>query len=126
MLIINQPEFGEVSVNENYELIYRPDLYYHGPDEFYYSVCDSGTPCIVMCDTAKVTINVVPPINYVYANDDAYTASCNTLIGNVLDNDEDPEGDNMIVETTPLVAPVSGILTLFEDGNFRYEFDTRY
>ena len=123
LAILTQPQHGTLTINTNNEFVYIPEHGFHAVDEFYYSVCDSGTPCIVMCDTARVTINVVPPINYVYANDDAYTASCNTLIGNVLDNDEDPEGDNMIVNTTPLVPPTKGILTLFEDGNFRYEFD---
>ncbi len=60
-----------------------------------------------------------PPI----AVDDYYSTGCNTITGNLLDNDSDPDGDNLIISTTPVVSPVLGKVTIFAGGNFRYEFE---
>ncbi|MBL4586915.1 MAG: hypothetical protein JKX84_07675, partial [Flavobacteriales bacterium] len=65
--------------------------------------------------------NNCPPI----ANDDFH----NTLVdipvsGNVLTNDWDMNGDNLIVTTTPVSGPSNGSVTLNADGSFTYTPNT--
>lgn len=43
-----------------------------------------------------------------------------TMSGNVLGNDSDPDGDALVVGTTPVVAPLHGTLTLASNGSFTY------
>ncbi|MFK7772199.1 MAG: Ig-like domain-containing protein [Saprospiraceae bacterium] len=74
---------------------YTPGPNFAGQDTFSYSICDTGIPSL--CDTAIViiTINAYfndPPI----AVDDVETTPMNTEICiDVLNNDSDPEGDNI-------------------------------
>ena len=57
----------------------------------------------------------------VYATDDAGTSDVNQPItGNVTDNDNDPEGDNLMVTTTPLSGPTNGTVVLNTDGTFTF------
>jgi len=45
------------------------------------------------------------------------------LTGNVLDNDSDPEGDLIVLNTVPQTIPQNGILVLNADGSFTYTPD---
>ncbi|MCW5521235.1 cadherin-like domain-containing protein, partial [Aureitalea sp. L0-47] len=95
---------------------------FEGEDTFEYTICDDGTPAL--CDTATVTIQVIPNSgNITVANDDAYNGFIdNPITGNVLDNDNDPEGDTQTVDTnvTPVSGPSNGTLTINPDGSFTY------
>ncbi|MBP2833903.1 tandem-95 repeat protein [Aquimarina sp. U1-2] len=99
---------------------YTPPLGFIGEDTFEYTICDNGDSTI--CDTALVTITVFNTSNNsTYANDDAYfVTECETLSGNVLDNDFDPEGDTQIVAIRPLHSVNNGVLTINETGAFTY------
>ncbi|MDC7998414.1 Ig-like domain-containing protein, partial [Gilvibacter sediminis] len=93
---------------------------YTGEDTFEYTICDNGTPAL--CDTAVVTITINDDNgNITVANDDAYNTTPDTPVtGNVSDNDNDPEGDNQTVNTTPVSGPANGTLVLNADGSFEY------
>lgn len=126
-LIINTtpttpPSHGTVTISSDGTYIYTPESGFKGVDTFVYEVCDDGDPAT--CDRATVTITVLPKsdkTNHTYANDDAYYSEVNkTVNGNVLLNDFDPEGDNQIVNTTPVNAPAHGSLVLNIDGTFIY------
>lgn len=56
-----------------------------------------------------------PPI----ANNDIGNV-IDTLVGNVLINDFDPNGDNVILNTTPILVPMYGVITLTPNGNYYY------
>ncbi|MGQ3014010.1 MAG: tandem-95 repeat protein, partial [Flavobacteriales bacterium] len=57
--VTNGPSNGTVSIDPvTGEVTYTPNPNYNGPDNFTYSICDTGMP--VLCDTAIVTINVTP------------------------------------------------------------------
>jgi gliding motility-associated-like protein len=119
---IENPSNGTVVINSDGTYTYTPNDGFIGEDTFTYEICDNGDP--VLCDTATVVITILPNgevVNHTNANDDAYNGGVNTiLIGNVLDNDTDPEGDTQTVNTIPLTDVVNGVLVLNSDGSFTY------
>ena len=119
---VTDPTNGTAVLNPDGTVTYTPDPGFTGEDTFTYQICDDGTPAL--CDEATVTITVDPmnvDDNDTYANDDAYTTTSESPInGSVLDNDTDPEGNNQIVNETPVVAPTNGTLVLNDDGTFVY------
>jgi alpha-tubulin suppressor-like RCC1 family protein len=59
------------------------------------------------------------------ASDDAYStdegvALAQGAVGGLLDDDDDPDGDPLVVDTSPVTPPADGVLTLFADGSFDY------
>ena len=117
-----QPVNGSVTVNPDGSYTYTPDPGFEGEDTFEYTICDNGTPAL--CDTATVTIQVIPNNgNITTANDDAYYGEVDMAVtGNVLDNDQDVEGDTQMVDTTvtPVSGPSNGTLAINADGSFTY------
>ena len=60
-------------INPDGTYTYTPNPGFAGEDTFTYTICDNGTPAL--CDTATVTIQVIPnDRNITVANDDAYYA----------------------------------------------------
>ncbi|QIE59037.1 tandem-95 repeat protein [Rasiella rasia] len=116
------PANGTVTIDANGMYTYTPDPGFIGEDTFEYTICDDATPAL--CDTTTVTIQVIADEgNITVANDDAYNGIIDTdIVGNVLDNDTDPEGDNQDVNTTvtPVSGPSNGTLTINADGSFTY------
>ncbi|MEN9891591.1 MAG: hypothetical protein RLY78_1886 [Pseudomonadota bacterium] len=55
--------------------------------------------------------------------DSAGGAEDQVIDDRLLDNDSDPDGDALRVDTTPVQAPAHGSLTLQADGRFRYTPD---
>jgi gliding motility-associated-like protein len=126
--VLDSTDNGSLVFNPNTGIFtYTPDTNYTGTDVFTYIVCDPSG----LCDTATVFIDVLPdngtnndaPI----ANDDAVVTIVNTAVGgNVLPNDFDPNGDSLIVNTTPVVDPTNGTVTIDALGNFIYTPDTNF
>ena len=116
------PANGTLVINPDGSYTYTPDPGFEGVDTFMYTICDNGTPSL--CDDATVVIYVIPNNgNTTHAVDDAYYGEIDTpLLGNVLDNDTDPQGDNQTVDTTisPVSGPSNGTLVLNADGSFTY------
>ena len=99
------PANGTITLNPNGTITYTPDAGFIGEDTFTYTICDDGIP--QLCDTATVTVTVQPAgyPNTTNANDDAYNATpTSILIGNVLANDNDIEGDTQTVTTTTVIT----------------------
>ncbi len=112
---------GSLSLNSNGTFQYMPNTDFVGLDTFYYQLCDDGNP--VLCDTTLAIIEVIDNKgnNSTFANDDALIMMQNESgTGNVSDNDFDPEGDNTMVNSIPIVAPLHGSLTLNQDGSYTY------
>jgi len=88
--VVVSPAHGTLSSTGNpaYK-IYNPQPGYAGTDSFTYRIHDSF---LNLSNTATVTINVVnnPPT----ATNDSYTVHGSTLIGSLVANDSDSDGDS--------------------------------
>ncbi len=120
--LVSSPLHGTVTINNRNEFVFVPVPGYIGPDELIYRIYDRGEPCSPLSDTAKVFITIKAPNNPPVAIDDYYVSGCSPILGNILTNDYDPDGDNIILNTTPIEEPILGTVTLMEDGSFHYDF----
>jgi len=124
--IMTPPEHGSLSVNPSGTVTYKPFDNYLGPDTFTYRVCDNGLPCFEMCDTAVVTITVVEDNLAPIARDDEYEAGCLAISGNILTNDNDPDGDNIFLSPYLILPPANGEIELNPNGSFLYVSKSGY
>lgn len=119
---VSGPTNGTLSLNSDGSYVYTPGSGFTGTDMFSYQVCDNGTPAL--CDTGNVTIEVRQNTlanDAPFANDDAYLTFVDAGINsNLLANDGDPDGDNLIINTTPVSGPANGTLVINNDGTFSY------
>ena len=116
--LTEQPKFGTATLSANGELIYTPQGNFNGVDELIYQVCDATAP--TFCDTARVTINVIPVNDApVAVNDTLSTTNDDLLMSNVTENDYDPDG-TLNATVTPIENPVHGTLNMNADGSFTY------
>jgi hypothetical protein len=114
------PDHGDLTITDDGSYTYSPDLNFNGLDAFSYIVCDNGSA--QLCDTADVTITVVPVNDPPTALDDGIGTPEDTPVsGNVLGNDSDIDGDMLVVEVPPLSDVENGILELNADGNYLYQ-----
>jgi gliding motility-associated-like protein len=122
--VVAGPENGTVTINhETGSVTYTPDQRFSGTNEFTYIVCNAAG----LCDHAVVTVTVVavnqPPV----AVDDQNETIINTPVsGQVTENDNDPDGDQLAVSLTPVKNPANGTVTLWEDGHYTYIPNTDY
>ena len=122
--VTTQPTNGTLVFNTDGTYTYTPNADFVGEDTFTYEVCDAGNP--VACDTATVTIEVLPnptsgnepPV----ANDDTNTTEVDTPVsGTVIANDFDPDGDTLTV--TGNTDPANGTVVVNPDGTYTYTPD---
>jgi hypothetical protein len=126
-MAVSNPTNGSLVIHSDGTYTYTPAANFVGKDEFKYSVCDKGSP--ITCDTVLVTIEVLQEntVNNIYATDDTGLGEENQPVsGNLLVNDHDPEGDNRIINTTPIVNPQYGILTIDAMGAYIYTPNPSY
>ena len=122
------PTNGAVTVNPNGTITYIPNPGFTGEDTFTYTICDDGSP--QLCDTATVTVTVqdsgMP--NTTNANDDAYYVTpTSILIGNVLLNDSDIEGNTQTVTSTTVTTAEGVTVNINPNtGEFTYTPNAGY
>ena len=122
---VSPPSNGSVVINSDGSYTYTPNTGYVGQDQFIYRICDDGSP--VLCDEATVVIAVLPINNAPYAIGDVNATAVNyPTIGNVLTNDFDLDGDNLVVTTTPVMSPSNGTVTINADGSYIYTPNTNF
>ncbi len=116
---------GTLTLNANGSFAYTPAPNYNGPDSFTYKARD---PFAAESAPATVTINVNPVNDAPLAVNDAYTTNEDTLlailVGGVLDNDSDLDGDPLSAIVN--VDPAHGSLTLGADGSIAYTPDRNF
>uniref|UniRef100_UPI0030EC6619 Ig-like domain-containing protein n=1 Tax=Olleya marilimosa TaxID=272164 RepID=UPI0030EC6619 len=122
------PNNGTVTVNTDGTITYTPNNGFIGEDTFEYTICDNASPAL--CDTATVTVTVQPSgtPNTTNANDDAYNTTPTTpLTGNVLENDNDIEGNTQTVTTTTVTTAQGVTVTIDANtGVFTYTPNAGY
>ncbi|WP_376697210.1 Ig-like domain-containing protein [Wenzhouxiangella sp. EGI_FJ10305] len=108
-----QPANGTVSVSGDDTLCFTPDLAFLGLATFGYTIEDANGSQVD--GVVEVDVFNLPPAPV----DDNYTVSAGqSLDGNVLDNDADPNSDSLSASlATP---PAHGALVLNPDGSFTY------
>lgn len=116
---ITQPVNGSVFILSSGLYAYTPNPDFNGIDSFEYEICDTGSP--VMCDNAIVSIDVNPVNDAPVAVADTYNMiGGDTLVGNVLQNDTDIDGDVLSVNTTVVASPANGVLSIAANGDISY------
>jgi hypothetical protein len=120
---------GSVTIDAAGNYTFTPFNNVSGVVSFEYQICDSGTPSL--CDTAKVIIDLIdnssPLNNMIIGMEDNFITKANKLIkANLISNDNDPDGDDISLNTTPVHAPANGSISLMPDGNFLYQPDSNF
>ena len=120
--VITQPTSGSVSVNPSTGVItYTPNTGFTGVDTYKYLICDNGSPAL--CDTAVQEITVISPNapNSTQAADDYGISFAGMPVsGNVLTNDNDPQGNKQNVSPRTDTIAGKGILKINADGSYTF------
>ncbi|PRX49648.1 Ig-like domain-containing protein [Salegentibacter salegens] len=122
--IVTPPANGTVSLDPDGSFTYEPDAGYFGTDTFTYIANDGN----LYSDEATVTINInefIPANRPPNALAESYTINqgevLNIAAPGVLENDSDPDGDNL---TADLRRPAAnGDFSFASNGSFTYEPD---
>lgn len=123
--VLDEPDDGDLTLNQNGSFTYIPDDSFKGTDTFTYTVTDNKDGS----DTGTVTINVAPENSAPVVVADQYnTYRGETLtvdaVAGVLANDLDDDNDTL---TAQLVSAPSGVtLTLNSNGSFTYVPNTGF
>ncbi|HVR66868.1 MAG TPA: Ig-like domain-containing protein, partial [Verrucomicrobiae bacterium] len=120
-LLIDGPEHGTLQFNADGTFTYTPDADFNGVDKFIYQANDGA----VDSNPATVFITVLPVNDDpVAVNDTVATDEDVAVIGSVLSNDSDPDGDKL---TALLIDdPDNGTLQFDADGTFTYTPDADF
>jgi len=98
---------------------YTPPMDFAGVIYFNVDVCDDGIP--LACSNVVIEVTVQPVNDPPVAMDDSFAGDEDEVItGNILTNDFDVDGDNIILNTSPIMGPMNGQLMLNADGTFTY------
>jgi hypothetical protein len=92
---------------------FTPSGIYEGFETFTYRICDNGTP--VLCAETNVTVSVDVNLSPV-AVADAASAALPSVEIDVLANDSDPDGDNIILTAITVAPNHGGTATINNNG----------
>ena len=122
VIIFEEPEFGSVTVHENYTVSYTPSNWFVGEDQFKYWIEDMDGDY----DTATVFVSVLDYTNNIpVANDDYRGTSINTSVDvDVLFNDTGLEDGGIIISIE--TNPQNGTLQINADNTITYTPDNNY
>lgn len=103
---------GDCQVLDN-EVLYVPNLEFSGWDRCSYTVCIGNDVCDEALVKIKVLEDVVPEIvnsDPVVKPDDAFVVEGSSVSIDVLKNDEDPDGDSLVISSVS--SPLHGSVTV--------------
>ena len=117
--IVDNPSNGTFVYNNDGTFTYSPNLNFNGKDTAVVSVCNDGSPILCANDTVFITVN---PINdaIVVVNESVSTPLNTSITSTILNGDSDPEGTVITINTTLLVAPTNGTISILPSGAFTY------
>jgi gliding motility-associated-like protein len=106
---------GTLTMDENGVITYIPPADFNGTVDFTYIACDNTN----LCDTATVTIVVLPINDPPIGVNDEYTINQDTTLDNdVSENDSDVDNTNLVFDA--ITDVINGTLTFNPDGTFTY------
>src|SRR5690606_9288973 len=121
--IVTPPANGSATVDPvTGHITYTANPGFSGNDTLTYQVCDETVPT-ALCGLAQQIITVEAPgaPNTVLAADDFNYFPMNTTgTGNLLSNDTDPEGGNLVVTAQNLVIAGKGTIQINTDGTYQF------
>ncbi len=113
--LVAGPANGTLTLNPDGSFTYTPAADYNGTDSFTYTATDGTATSSI----ATVSITVDAANDTPTGVDDSFTTDEDTqLVGDVLSNDSDVDGDTLTA--TLVTGPTNGTLTLNPDGSFTY------
>src|SRR5690606_35088476 len=121
-VLVDEPESGQLMFNANGSFAYIPAKDFHGVVTFTYRATDG----VNESETALVTIEILPVNDAPVARDDAAVVEAGqTVVIDVLENDEDVDGDPLTVELvsgsesgTATVDAVTGLVHFDAPADF--------
>nr|WP_319400952.1 Ig-like domain-containing protein [uncultured Carboxylicivirga sp.] len=115
---------GTAVINSDNTITVVPSTGFTGEISLTYEVCNAEN----VCASAKITVTVNAINQAPVAIDDQYSVvEGNTLEGaSLLNNDSDPDGDDLTINITPIAIPDHGSLIIHTDGTFTYTPDEEY
>jgi gliding motility-associated-like protein len=104
----------------DYSFTFSPAANFNGPTFWSVTVCDDGNPSLCSQKTFQIVVN---PVNdQPDTQDDELTVQSYIFSEtiNLLNNDSDIDGDDLVLTETPLAGPYHGTVTLSSGGGFIY------
>ena len=119
--LITAPVHGTVVLNANGTFTYTPNTNFSGIDSLIYRVCDNAS----LCDTATVIFDITLPAQPPVAVNDSTSVTTGLQVsGNVLTNDQAPQGATV---TASLISnSKQGSVSLSANGIYIYRSDSGY
>lgn len=115
---------GTAVINNNGTITFTPTSGFSGTETFSYAVSDGNGGSA----SASVSVTVNPPVSTnnapVAVNDSATMPSVTAITVAVLNNDSDPDGDNLTVTTVS--KPAKGTVSINSDGSLTYTPGNRF
>jgi hypothetical protein len=112
---------GTLVNNNDGTVTFTPTPGYSGVVTFTYSILDNGVPPMTSLTPATVTITVNNPVNTapIALNDAESTNMEQKLYASILDNDSDPENQELTIPVIT-IAPLHGTATVLANGLIEY------
>lgn len=106
--ILDAPSNGGTTINSSGVITYTPNPGFIGKDTLEYQVCvEGGSKC--SSSQQIITVNHLSAVNSTVGADDfGFTMKGQEMTGNALQNDSDPEGDQLsVVPMGSLMSPIA-------------------
>ncbi|WP_425053624.1 Ig-like domain-containing protein [Psychromarinibacter sp. S121] len=119
--VVSGPSNGVATIGAGGEVFYTPNADFFGTDSFTLRIEDSFGGS----DESVVTVTVTPsPDDPIATDDDAATQTDQAVVIDVLDNDDDPDGDTLTVSSVGTAT--NGSVVLNADDTVTYTPDAGF
>ncbi len=119
---VSGPSHGTIFINASGAYTYTPTANFNGNDRVIVAICDQDQPSSSCSnDTLFITVNPVNDAPVLFNEAVTIPEDGTITTGHIINtNDVDPDGTVLTANTTPLVGPSHGSITILPNGNFTY------
>ena len=123
--LVALPAKGNSIISPSQNVMYAPDQGQYGYDQITYEICNNNTPFHCSQTQIRILISKNNAENSVVASDDFFAAMPKeTVSGNIMTNDMDPEGDSLNIipqgsSAVPVIT-VAGSYYMTTEGYFEF------